>query len=92
MKTQHFLFECRITFPYIFMRNDMWDVLQQKLGSSLAFLQLLEQHTGFQIPARKNLENTKLLIYRLENSNVFFHPYLRSQWSSGVNLRLQSRS
>lgn len=49
-KNTTFLFKCRVAFPYIFMWNNMWDVLQQKLGSFLAFLQLLEQQTRFQIP------------------------------------------
>lgn len=32
------------------MWNDMRDVLQQQLGSSLSFLQLLEQQAGLQVP------------------------------------------
>lgn len=28
----------------------MWDILQQQLGSFLAFLQLLEQQAGLQVP------------------------------------------
>lgn len=32
------------------MWNDVWNVLQQQLGSFLALLQLLEQQAGFQVP------------------------------------------
>jgi len=42
----------KILFPHVFMWDDMWDVLQYKLGSFLAFLQLLEQQAGLQVPER----------------------------------------
>lgn len=32
------------------MWNDVWNVLQQQLGSFLALLQLLEQQARFQVP------------------------------------------
>lgn len=44
------LLQKSIPFTHVFMWNDMWDVLQQQLGSFLAFLQLLEQQAGLQVP------------------------------------------
>lgn len=31
----------------------MWDVLQEQLSSFLVLVQLLEEHTGFEVPYKK---------------------------------------
>lgn len=89
----------KMLFTYVFMWNDMWDVLQQKLCPFLAFFQLLKQQTGLQVPECNNkciLTFPSVLlacsIYQQANLCFSVYIYLRSQWSSGVNLRLQSRS
>ena len=37
---------------YVLVRDDVRNVLQQKLSASLPFLQLLEQQAGLQVPGR----------------------------------------
>ena len=38
---------------YVFVRNDMWDVLQDQLGPLSVLVKFLEEHAGLEIPAEQ---------------------------------------
>lgn len=41
---------------HILVGNDMRDVLQEQLGSFLVLVQLLEEHTGFEVPLQRKAQ------------------------------------
>ena len=38
---------------YVFVRNDVWDVLQDQLGPLSVLVKFLEEHAGLEIPAEQ---------------------------------------
>lgn len=38
---------------HVLVGNDVWDVLQEQLGSFLVLVQLLEEYAGFEVPYKE---------------------------------------